>query len=74
MYFFDQKSDENILKLSFNAIRRPFKLQRSSTEDQFFIFDLNKKNNSKVSNLTGIHQREEAVNFCSDLLTLKSKS
>lgn len=69
VYLFDNKTDENIIKMSFSAIRKPFKLQRSVTEDHFLNFDLTKKNNTNIT----VYERDEA-NFCKDLLTLRSKS
>lgn len=50
LYFFDNKTNENILKLSFSAIRRPFKLQRSNTQhsDQFLYSNQNVKNKTLV--------------------------
>lgn len=69
IYLFDNQTDENIIKMSFNAIRKPFKLQRSVLENHFFNLDLTKKNNTNIS----VYERDEA-NLCKDLLTLRSKS
>ena len=67
----------NETKLYANVMKKPFKLQRTATSDQFLGFDLTKKNN--ITNaINSTHQRDDAAdaatNFCKDLLTVKSKS
>jgi hypothetical protein len=74
MYFFSNETDENILKLSFNAIKKPFKLQRSATPNQFLLFDQDKKNNSNTLSALNTSYDRADDNFCKDLLTFSSKS